>query len=178
MKTIREGLFETNSSSTHTLSLRFKKSQAPKDKLEIIGDTVVIYGIDQSDFEYNQVYGERQKLNYLFTWMYIRDDDSKPQDRWDGTRDKEYHDVDLYWPDSGDNTIDTKENSQDYYNILKAIQSKYPEVKRICFKSASRSYFDHQTGPWEEGPIVDPLDMKELTNYLFNDHLTIEVGHD
>ncbi len=179
MKHIRCNIFETNSSSTHSLSFKFKKQQVPLDKLRIEGDTCVIYGIDQFDF-YPLVSGERNKLDYIFTWMYIRDDNQLAYNRWDPeTGEVDPDTYDLWWPANDDSpTINTGWNNVEYENILGAIQLKYPEVKRICFKNAYNSSFDHQTSPWEEGPIVDTTEIDEIYNYIFNNHIVIVLGHD
>ena len=71
MKKIRYSIFETNSSSTHNISFRFKKRQVPLEKLRIEGDTCIIYGIDQSDM-YPRVSGEADKLDYIFTGTVAR----------------------------------------------------------------------------------------------------------
>ena len=110
--------------------------------------------------------------------MYIRDDNQFAYNRWDSEGEDNPDTTDLWWPDSDIPTIDTKENEDEYKNVLEAIQRKYPEVKKICFKDASYSSFDHQTSPWEDGPIVDLTDPDEIYNYLFNDHITVEIGHD
>lgn len=177
MKQIRQSLFETNSSSTHSISFKFKKQQVPLSKLEIIDDTVIIYGIEQGDM-YPVVSGENNKLDYIFTWMYIRDDYKLPSEYWncydDVEKRQEIENKNLWWP--GDLEVGLFENQ--YKNLLVAIQRKYPEVKRICFKHAWYSEFDHQTGPYEEGPICDLDNPDDIYNYLFNDHKTVEIGHD
>lgn len=178
MLKLRNNIFETNSSSTHNISFKFKKQHVPLDKLRISGDTCVIYGIDQSDL-YPLVSGERDKLDYIFTWMYIRDDNQLAYRRWDNVNAEDDPDTDdLWWPDSDKPTIDTKQNGSEYQNVLEAIKRKYPEVERICFKQAYNSSFDHQTSPYEEDSIVDLTEADEIYNYLFNDHITIEIGHD
>ena len=175
---VRHNLFETNSSSTHCISFKFKKQQVPIENLRIFGDTCVIYGIDQSDF-YPLVSGERDKLDYIFTWMYIRDDNYIAYHRWDNDDcEDSINDIDLWWPDSDKPTIDTRQNNDEYQNILESIKRKYPEVEKICFKQAYNSSFDHQTGPFEEDSIIDLTDQDEIYNYLFNNHITVEIGHD
>lgn len=178
MRQIRNSIFETNSSSTHNISFKFKKQQVPLGKLRIEGDTCVICGIDQGDM-YPLVSGERDKLDYIFTWMYIRDDNKLAYERWDSDGEDRPNETDLWWPEKYDkSTIDTNGNNDEYQNILEAIKRKYPEVERICFKDAYNSLFDHQTSPYEEDSIVDLDDPDEIYNYLFNDHITVEIGHD
>ena len=180
MKNIRLGIFETNSSSTHDLSIKFKKQSG--ESLEISEDTCIIYGVNQFDDLYPVVYGERQKLNYLFTWMYIRDDGVQLDEYWNNySKSDDKTSVDIMWPFDSNNLINLETNGHDwqYKNLLSAIQRKYPEVKRICFKEAKNSYFDHQTAPYEdEGFLIDLDDVDIIYNYLFNDHLIIEIGHD
>lgn len=178
MKKIRESIFETNSSSTHNISFKFKKQQVPLDKLRISGDTCVIYGIDQGDL-YPLVSGERDKLDYIFTWMYIRDDNQLAYNRWNKeTGEDEPDEDDLWWPESDKQNLETGGNNDEYQNVLEAIKCKYPEVERICFKQAYNSSFDHQTSPYEEDSIVDLTEPDEIYYYLFNDHITVEIGHD
>lgn len=165
----RLGIFETNSSSTHNISIKFKKQKTSYDKLVIEGDICFVYGINQGDF-YPTVYGERDKLDYLLTWMYLRDGDDI------STKNIDYSLV--YPPTQGLMSLKTGDYTEEYENILKAIQSKYPEVKRIYFKDSNNAYFDHQTSPYEEDFPIDLEDQGDIYNYLFNDHLIIELGHD
>ena len=178
MINIRRNIFETNSSSTHSISFKFKKTQIPSSDLRISGDTCVIYGTDQGDM-YPIVSGERNKLDYIFTWIYIRDDNQLAYNRWNTeTGEDEPDETELWWPDSDKPTIDTNGNSHEYQNILEAIKRKYPDVTKICFRNAYNSSFDHQTSPYEEDSIIDLSDVNIIYNYLFNDHLYISIGHD
>lgn len=173
MINIRSGIFETNSSSTHNLSFRFKK--IADNKLEISGEVCTIHGINQiEDFYLNNkiVSGEREKLNYIFTWMHIRDCGGEV---CEFEEDEKQPPQDLWWPDG---ELQTGDYDFQYKKILEAIQRKYPDVKRICFKDSEKSCFDHQTCYYEADSIVDLYSTDEIYDYLFNDHIIIKIDRD
>ena len=171
---IRENIFETNSSSTHSVCVNFKKliNIDSFDNLVIEGNKCIITAINQMDDfgKWQPVRGERDKLNYLFTWMYIRDTDLY-------VTGESYPDA-VYWPESYGG-IYTGLSEEQYKNLLSAIQKKYPKVEGISFLNPKNAEFDHQTSPWEEDDfIIDLDDTNEIYNYLFNNHLYIQIGHD
>lgn len=172
---IRENIFETNSSSTHSVCLNFKKLKNNNnyllDRLTIDNhNRCVITAIDQMEDFYDSDYkviGECNKLNYIFTWMYIRDNGlvltGDPNDS-------------VFWPEPCD--INTGTYEEQYINLLGVIQKKYPEVEGFCFLNPKNAEFDHQTSPWEEDFPINLYDPDEIYDYLFNDHTYIQIGHD
>jgi hypothetical protein len=171
---IRENIFETNSSSTHSVCVNFKKliNIDSFDNLVIEGNKCIITAINQmDDFDKWQVRGERDKLNYLFTWMYLRDNGPVMNGSHVFTRDS------VSWPEPYGG-IETGIYEEEYRNLLSVIQKKYPNVEGISFLNPKNAEFDHQTSPWEEDFIIDLNDSNEIYNYLFNDHLYIQIGHD
>lgn len=174
---IRENIFETNSSSTHSVCVNFKKLKNNNnyllDRLTIDShNRCVITAIDQMEDFYDSDYkviGECSKLNYIFTWMYIRDNGPVMNGSSIFTSDS------ISWPEGG---IETGNYEEEYRNLLSVIQKKYPEVEGFCFLNPKNAEFDHQTSPWEEDSIINLYDSDEIYNYLFNDHLYIQIGHD
>ena len=166
----RHNIFETNSSSTHSICFSFKKLKIHNYELSILGNTCYIEAVDQMEDFYDdqyQVMGEKNKLNYIFTWMYIRDSGLVLTDE---------PNIPLYWPEPCQ--LDTGIFESQYWNVLNAIKRKYPEVERIYFNNPKKAEFDHQTGPWEEGPIVDLDSEDDIYEFLFNSHFYIQIGHD
>lgn len=69
-KQIRFGMFETNSSSVHSLQISNKHMYKSKLKIEDDGYVHVslteYYGKDEKNYK-----GQREKLTYVVTWIYI-----------------------------------------------------------------------------------------------------------
>lgn len=147
---IRQGVFETNSSSVH--SLVFPKGEC-SEKLRVNKYGVV--QISCGDFQdYGAVCGLHEKLSYLCTYVVL-------DSFWDGKLNKI-----------------SSEDNWNLKNILMAIQRRYPEVKELVATKCNKAYFDHQTAPSESSCIVNLDSVDELEGFLFNDEIMIRMDRD
>ena len=167
MKNIRNRLFETNSSSTHSLVIAPDLEMIKQFKPRLNKDGMIeVDGWDQlSD---HVAYGFYEKLSYMLSWMYLREN-GNPYWRED---DEEIDDM-TYPSDYFDSNYE-----DEYDNILKVIQKHYPEVKGIRLTNVSNISWDHQTMPYESDFIVCLWNEDEIEGYLFNDAVKVIVGRD
>jgi hypothetical protein len=66
MKQIRRNVFETNSSSTHSISFS-KKTGLDKSELEVSMDGYIYISLGEFGWEIENYYDQRRKLSYLVT---------------------------------------------------------------------------------------------------------------
>ena len=160
-KQIRIGMFETNSSSVH--SLQISQKHMHKSKLKIADDGYVhvslteYYGKDSKDYT-----GQREKLTYVVTWMYI----------YFGCSIKELYDEYL-WKDF-DNAFTNYVG-----NGCKGIR-----IDKTMFDGdeIAGDYLDHQSIPYgiydSENCIVNLYDTEQLINFIFNPYLWLHTDCD
>jgi hypothetical protein len=164
---IRKNCFETNSSSTHSLVITPKKD-FEKDFNLILNDKneIEVNGWDQlSDYV---AYGFYEKLAYMLSWMYLRENDNPYWDEEDVERD------DFVYPSD---YLDTTYEDE-YQTILEVIQKHFPQVKGFRLTNISEISWDHQTMPYESDFIIDLYNEEEIEGYLFNDDAIVRVGRD
>lgn len=164
---VRNNLFETNSSSTHSLVINPDKNFEKNFNLALNNDGMIeVNGWDQnSDYV---AYGFYEKLAYMLSWMYLRENDNP---YW-----REYEEPldDMIYPD--DNFDSSYED--EYSIILEVIQKHYPQVKGFVLKNIDDISWDHQTMPYESDFVISIWNDEEVEGYLFNDSVKVVVGRD
>ena len=167
MKQTRNKIFETNSSSTHSLVITPKKD-FEKDFNLVLNDKneIEVQGWDQlSDYG---AYGFYEKLAYMLSWMYLQDNDNP---YWD---DEGTERNDLVYPSD---YIDTMHDDE-YDNVYHVIKKHFPQVAGIRLSNISNISWDHQTMPYESDFVIDLYDEDQIEGYLFNDDAIVRVGRD
>ena len=167
MITKRENIFETNSSSTHCLVVIPTKDYEKQFKLNLNkSGKITVSGWDQMS-EYT-AYGFYEKLAYMLSWMYLRENDNPYWDDNDVIRE------DFEYPSDNFNSC----YADEYDTILKVIQKHYPEVTGIRLVNISDINWDHQTMPHESDFIIEIYNEEQVEGYLFNDSAIVRVGRD
>ena len=158
---IRIATFETNSSSIHTLQISQKHMY--KSKLKIADDGYIhvqlteYYGKDAKDYK-----GQREKLTYIVTWMYI----------YFGCSIEDLYNQYL-WKDFNNAFVDYVGNG------CKGIW-----IDKTMFNGGETAgdYLDHQSIPYgiydSENCIVNLYDTEQLINFIFNPYLWLHTDCD
>ena len=73
MKQIRRGVFETNSSSTHSLTVRGKDSALSESYLFVKDDGYVHASFGEFGWGYDKLFSQEEKLSYLCTMVACTD---------------------------------------------------------------------------------------------------------
>lgn len=167
MKETRQSVFETNSSSTHCIVINPKKDFEKNFKMKLNDKgEIEVDGWDQNS-EYC-AYGFYEKLAYMLSWMYLRENDNPA---WD--------DAGIVRSDFAYPSDDFDSSYEDEYElILETIQERFPEVKGIRLTNVSNIEWDHQTMPYESDFVIDIWNREQLEGYLFNDDALVRVGRD
>lgn len=163
---VRNRLFETNSSSTHSLVINPTPNYEDTHKL-VLNDNgeVEVNGWDQtSEF---CAYGFYEKLAYMLTWMYLRENDNP---YWSDAQEFE----DFVYPSD---YVDTRYDDE-YQTILEVIQKHFPKVTGFRLTNIGDINWDHQTMPYESDFVIDLYDDTQIEGYLFNDDAVVKVGRD
>lgn len=158
---IRIGMFETNSSSVHTLQISSKHMY--KSKLKIADDGYIhvqlteYYGKDKKDYR-----GQREKLTYIVTWMYI------------------YYGCSLGELLKGSLWEEFNTSFADYVgNGCRGIR-----IDKTMFDGGEMAgdYLDHQSVPWgaydDDNCVVNLYDTEQLINFIFNPFLWLHTDCD
>lgn len=163
---VRNRLFETNSSSTHSLVIAPDKNFEKNFNLVLNNDGMIeVNGWDQnSDYV---AYGFYEKLAYMLSWMYLRENDNPS---WSDA--KEFEDF-IYPSDYVDTSYE-----DEYQTILEVIQKHYPQVKGFVLKNIDDISWDHQTMPYESDFVITLWSEEEIEGYLFNNSVKVVVGRD
>ena len=160
---IRLETFETNSSSLHTLQISTRHRH--KSKLRIQDDGYVhvqlneYYGKEEKDYK-----GQREKLTYVVTWMYIYYG-CNLEELFSGYMWKEFSEA--FCKHVGNNClgiwIDKTMTGGGYYE-------------------SSYDYLDHQSNPYgsyDDGHCVVHLyNTEELLTFIFNPYLWLHTDCD
>jgi len=160
-KQIRIGMFETDSSSVH--SLQISQKHMHKSKLKIADDGYVhvslteYYGKDEKDYK-----GQREKLTYIVTWMYIYYG-CNLEDLFKGS----------LWEEFNTSFVDYVGNS------CKGI---WIDKTMLDGGEIAGDYLDHQSAPYGEydgeNCVVDLYDTEQLINFIFNPYLWLHTDCD
>lgn len=156
-KTIRNSVFETNSSSVHTLS--YPKGEC-KTTYDQIADENGVIEVECGEFIGGVVHGLVEKLEYLCSYIAL-------------TSEREYAE-----PKEGKGHVLSSEDSWQMREILDALQMDFPNATELRAVHIENAFFDHQTAPYESSCIIDLYNSNEINNFLFNDDITIIMGRD
>lgn len=153
---IRKSVFETNSSSVHTLV--YPKGNCNIPISDIAKDGVVT--VQCSDFSYcGYVEDLYEKLQYLCSYIALDNPYKKNFDSSEGE----------YITNKDDIYLD---------NILYAIKMKDPSIKELRAIHCECAMFDHQTSPDESSCIVNLNKPDDINTFLFNDEIKIKLDRD
>lgn len=166
---VRLHIYETASSSIHSLAISSKHIY--KSKLKIADDGYVhvslteYYGKDKKDYK-----GQREKLTYIVTWMYI----------YYGCSLEGYYGCDPYGLLKGSLWRDFNKTFADYVgNGCKGIW-----IDKTMFDGdeMASDYLDHQSVPWgaydDDKCVVNLYDTEQLINFIFNPYLWLHTDCD
>jgi hypothetical protein len=150
---IREGFFETNSSSTHSLSIAENKPSLTELKKEYNGKTITItggeFGWDSKEYNAFEI-----KLDYIFT--NLRDTDSTL---------KKYQKI----------------NKKLEKDLIVFLKNKLGVDVLVDINSDSDCYIDHQSISLIRDELLDDndeWDYNKLFNFLFSEESSVETSSD
>lgn len=156
MKTkIRKEVFETNSSSVHSIVVKYNGEydiRLERDQQNLCA--VVAHCRDYSDVGHDEPYvisTQQEKFNYLMTWIVCKCEYSheRPCEYW------------LY---------------NDILDVLKKVD---PGINSIIILDEDKAAFDHQTAPYDSSDcVIDIYKENEIMNFIFNDNITLECYFD
>lgn len=155
----RESVFETNSSSVHTVVVKYNGQY----KMELERDdrnpsAVVGHCMDYSKVGHNDDYiisTQQEKFNYLVSWVVCS---------------AEY---------SAEYGYDTLKESWGYKSLLYALQLVDKDIDDIIVKDADNAGFDHQTAPYSYNDcVVNMYDEHAICDFIFNDNITLRCNFD
>lgn len=167
-KVIRNCIFETNSSSVHTLVLRKEPSNRYLDKNDrdkyLYGDDKIDIFLGEFGWGYDIVSGFREKAGYLATMI------------------AEKYKYDEYSEDrSMEDIIEKTMEDPEWQDIASVICNNFDlqSVVLNCNGTSPRDfYIDHQS--WYPS-IYDFLEDNggySLSDYLFNEDIAVEISND
>ena len=146
---VRKGVFETNSSSSHSLTMKPSDVVNPPFQQNVMRKGEVVIGVGEYGWRYERFYSVKNKLRYLLTQI---------------TRGK--------LPEGEDIAGSLREQSPEFamlYHIVKA------QTGVSIVVMPSEGYIDHQS----EGVGMELFkDEAGLTSFLFSEESYIETGND
>lgn len=152
---IRSGLFETNSSSVHTIVVKHKGDYKMKLKRSRKAPQVVIgYCRDYSDYGREEPYimsKQQEKFEYVLSLIIYK----------------------YQW------SYGEAEESWEFGVLLEALKSVDNTVVDIMVKDRHKAGFDHQTAPdgYSYG-VVNLYNERDIRKFIFNDNIMLELGFD
>ena len=154
MKTKRNSVFETNSSSVHTLVVKKPKEYA--FELETEGEyCVVAHCHDYSEVGHNEpciLSTQQEKFDYMASWFAC-----KHFYCWTYFYDYE--------------TL--------YNTLLEAVQIVNPQICMIKVLDEEKAMFDHETAPYNTNDcVVDEYDKNDICDFIFNDNKQLKCYFD
>lgn len=155
MKNIRNNVFETNSSSVHSISVSKDGLESSKLSLDNNGYVVVGFGNFGSDLQYYN--SQIDKLSYLITQCYYSN--------------YNYYN-DYYWCQDIYSAV---EESYNFKCIEDAIKSYINDCSGIKIKRGTIPDIDHQSQGKE---IVDYWDDQSIINFVFNKYISLKTSCD
>ena len=153
----RQHVFETNSSSVHSIVVkydgqyRFELCCDDKDNTTVVAKCHDYSNAGKGDDEYI-ISTQQQKLEYLISWLACKNKYGCMEDIYDD------------WI---------------YGSILNAVQQVNPDVKRIRVVDGDKADFDHQTAPYSYGDcVVDLYNDHSICDFIFNDNIELHCWFD
>lgn len=151
----RLSVFETNSSSVHTVVVKYNGQY----KMELERDdrnpaAVVGHCMDYSKVGHDDDYiisTQQEKFNYLVSWVVC----------------------------SAEYSYDSLYESWGYKSLLYALQLVDKDIDDIIVKDADKAGFDHQTAPYSYNDcVVNMYDEHAICDFIFNDNITLRCNFD
>ena len=171
---IREGIFETNSSSVHSLVLMNQKLSKPNlRELRIDKDGVIKIPLGYFGKDYRIYSSQKEKLSYIMTVFYccFGEDITRFEDKDDW--------LSSYWGDIKKaiiNYINTSCPDKHCTNIVPVLPKK--TITTYGYYDLEVG-FDHQTYPsYLEDCIIDLYNPKKVIEFIFNKDIALETGCD
>lgn len=165
---IREGIFETNSSSVHSLVFLNQELSKPNLKeLRIDKDGVIKIPLGYFGKDYQIYSSQKEKLSYIMTTFYccFGEDITRFEDKDDW--------LSSYWEDTKKaiiNYINTSCPDKHCINIV-------PVLPKNCYDWEVG--FDHQTYPtYLEDCVVNLYEPEEVVNFIFNKNMALQTNCD
>lgn len=153
-KTKRESVFETNSSSVHTLVFPRQNYKHKFDEDVDFRDGVL--RVKCGDFsECGEVRTQRDKLSYLVSFIICAA----------GQNFYEVHEISTY-------------ESWRLNNLFVSLKDLVPDLKDIIAEDTTAAKFDHQTHPSNCDCCVDYENVFVLEAFLFNPDVYIDMDRD
>lgn len=170
---IREGIFETNSSSVHSLVFLNQKLSKPNlRELRINKDGVIKIPLGYFGKDYRIYSSQKEKLSYILTffWCCLNED-------IDAFNDYRNNYKSSYWQDIKETIINYINTSCPNKHCTDIIPI-YPK-KRSIYNDYNLIGFDHQTYPvYLEDCIVDLYNPKKVLEFIFNKDMALETNCD
>jgi len=169
---IREGIFETNSSSTHSLVLLNQELSKPNLKeLRINKDGIIKIPLGYFGKDYRIYSSQKEKLCYIMTFFYcwFGEDITRFENDWRNS----------YWED-------IKEAIINYINAS-CPEKHCTNIVPVLPKKTKTEYgyydwevgFDHQTYPsYLDDCVVNLYVPKKVVEFIFNKNVALETNCD
>ena len=155
MKKIRQNVFETNSSSVHSLVINSEGLEPSNLKIDPKTDHIIV-NTQYFGKEYNIYNDQEDKLSYLITYII-----TNLQSNYD------------------DNEILAIELFKDYHFInIENIIKEYCNCSGVIVNIDEEGGLDHQTSPHESECIINLYDEEEIKNFIFNKYITLKTYWD
>ena len=150
MKQIRKGVFETNSSSVHTLSISRDGLEPSNLVLNKDGNIEVEFAeFGKDEMIYDTQY---EKLQYLLSFI--------------------AYSSGLYYGDASD--LAELYERYDFRDVCDTI-CEYAGAKDIIIVGNKEAYIDHQS---MYDCVISLYDEDEIINFVFNKHIALKTGCD
>ena len=148
-KKIRSGVFETNSSSVH--SLVFSKEGLEPSVLPVDKNDKIITDFGEFGREYCIYNTQAEKLSYLIT--------------------------SLYYLSSGFDSVEGVYDNYDFQTLEKYV-CEYTGAAGIKILGETDPYIDHQSIPEYDIDIVNMYDKDSVINFIFNKNIALKTDSD
>lgn len=163
----RQCIFETNSSSTHTLTFDPRHLDCTDLTSLINKGTLTITACNQNDFSNGIINTTAGKLQYMLTWICIK-----------------YFETILYVaPKKGISFGKTGNNPlEKYFELLAFVEAVTKttgiRIENILINFNGAVQWDHQTTPDESRFVIDFKDKNAIIGYLCDPLIFVQVGRD
>lgn len=170
---IREGIFETNSSSVHSLVFLNQKLSKPNlRELRINKDGVIKIPFGYFGRDYRIYSSQKEKLSYILTffWCCLNEDINEFNNS------NNYRCS--YWQDIKETIINYINTSCPNKHCVDIIPI-YPKKTKDTYNDYNRIGFDHQSYPaYLEDCVIDLYNPKKVLEFIFNKNMGLETNSD
>lgn len=161
MRQIREGIFETNSSSSHSVTVRRRTDMQINWYLNISADGYVHIPLDEFGWSYDgDLYNQERRLSYLLTMAAMNEECTN---YWDGD-------------ESNDVCRSAFEETKIFQRIQNIVMSMCPNKCNGIYIDDFGGYIDHQSYMQVDEFLNDfGITMKE---FIFGDNVDLIIDND